>query len=52
MELEDNIIEYCIYCKEIIYNNQKYITCKENKYHLECYKLIEDELEESDDEQY
>ena len=38
-----DIVGYCIYCKDEIKKGTKYLVDeKEDYYHYDCYKLIED----------
>ena len=32
---------YCVYCKNEIYADSDYVVRYNNKYHVECYDLIE-----------
>ena len=37
-----NIIGYCLYCKRPIYESEDYSVRNGEKYHPECYDLIDD----------
>lgn len=36
-----NVIAWCIYCKSEIYEGDDYVVRHNNKYHIDCYDLIE-----------
>jgi len=46
--MNKNIIGYCIYCKDEIYEDEVYVTKGDYHYHKECYELIEPDFEEGD----
>ena len=53
MEREDKtIIAYCLYCKNPIYLDEDYVVRNGNKYHVECYELIESDSYGIDLEDY
>jgi len=39
-ELEDNgdMVDYCYYCKDSIYENEDYVKNKQGLFHLACWK--------------
>lgn len=41
---------WCLYCKRKIKSSEKYVVHNDDYYHEECYSLIADELEESEEE--
>jgi len=41
-EIFDEAIGYCLYCKEEIKASTTYVVKGEDKYHSECYKLIDE----------
>jgi len=36
-----DIIFWCIYCKNPIYDGDTFIIHRKNKYHTECFKLLD-----------
>ena len=41
--VDKNIIGYCAYCKNEIEEGKDYVVRGGNKYHPDCYDLIEDD---------
>jgi len=48
MENNRDVVGFCVYCKEELYDGDDYVVVNGNDYHLECYKLIKKELEGED----
>jgi len=46
---EDEVIGYCNYCKDEIYEHDDFVSNDGKRFHLDCYKLIQEELEASDE---
>ena len=39
----NQILGWCAYCKNEIYEGDDYVVRNKNKYHTKCYDLIEDD---------
>ena len=48
-EHEDEVIGFCCYCKEDLFEGQDYVIHNDNKYHVDCYELLKDEFDEDED---
>jgi len=46
--MDENIeqLDWCAYCKEPIYQNDDWVRVKKRMYHLACYELMKDEMDE------
>jgi len=38
---DKKVIGWCLYCKTEIYEEDDFVVRDENKYHIDCYNLIE-----------
>ena len=47
---EDEVIGYCNYCKDEIYEHDDFVSNNGKRFHLDCYKLIQEELEADESE--
>jgi len=39
----DDVIGYCWYCKDEIYAHHNFVTVNNKRFHLDCFKLVEEE---------
>jgi len=40
-----DVVGFCTYCKEEIYDGDITVIVNDNDYHMKCYNLIKEELE-------
>jgi len=43
--MNDEVIGYCKYCLEEIYDMGAYVMVNEDKYHVDCYDLVHREFD-------
>jgi hypothetical protein len=43
MAKNEEVLGYCNYCKDEIYERHNYVLINGKRFHLKCYKLIEEE---------
>lgn len=49
---EDELLGYCIYCKEEIYSDDEYVVRAKDYYHVNCFNKLQGLDDYSDDSDY
>jgi hypothetical protein len=50
MAKNEEVLGYCNYCKDEVYESQNYVLINGRRFHLKCYKLVAEEEEETENE--